>query len=350
VEEVQKPKRRIRYRGTHPRRFEEKYKELRAAEHPGTVQKVIESGKTPAGTHRPVCVAEIIEVLEPKPGDVALDATLGHGGHAQELLTRIMPGGKLLGMDADPVELPKTEVRLRDMGFDALVTRRSNYAGAFRFVHEQGLDGVDIVLADLGLSSMQIDNPARGFTFKFDGPLDMRMNPARGEPASAFIARWMETDWATALEANADEPDAGAMARGLMAAHTSRAILTTKDLASAAREAALAIHPRADKTAVEQTVRRVFQAVRIAVNDEFGALESLLRDLPLILRPAGRVAVLTFHSGEDRRVKKAFQDGLRTGIYSVVARDVIRPAPEEVRSNPRAAPAKLRWARRSEAP
>ena len=183
--------RRPRYRGTHPRRFEEKYKEHHPDHYADTVAKVLASGKTPAGTHRSIMVAEILEVLTPQPGVLAVDCTLGYGGHAQEILERIRPGGRLLGFDTDPVELPKTEARLRKLGFgpDIFTAHRSNFAGLPQVLAAGEIPGVDVILADLGVSSMQIDDPARGFSVKLDGPLDMRMNPQRGQPASALLEK-----------------------------------------------------------------------------------------------------------------------------------------------------------------
>lgn len=334
-------RRRVRYRGKNPRRFEEKYKE-----HGGdsaTITKVLAAGKTPAGTHRPIMVAEILEALRPKPGDIAVDCTLGYGGHTQELLKRILPGGKLVGLDADPVELPKTEDRLRGLGFDesGFITRRSNYAGLPQVLAEQNLPGADLILADLGLSSMQIDDPARGFSVKFDGPLDMRLNPQRGQPASALLQKIDPAALAAMLVENADEPNAATLAPQL----AGKLFPTTLGLAHAIRTAL----PQLRKQDTDLTVRRVFQALRIAVNDEFSALETLLRHLPACLNPGGRVAILTFHSGEDRRVKQAFAAGLRNGFYPEISAEVIRPTPEERNSNPRSAPAKLRWARRASA-
>lgn len=338
--EVAKPhKRRPRYSGNHPRRFEEKYKEHNPERYEATVAKVLASGKTPAGMHRPIMVDEILEVLGPKPGDVAADCTLGYGGHAEAMLARLLPGGKLLGLDVDPLELPRTEARLRVLGYseDVFQVRRSNFAGLPQVIAQAGLDAVDVVLADLGVSSMQIDDPSRGFSVKLRGPLDMRMNPQRGQPASVLLERMSASALAGILAECSDEPRAEEIAAGV----AGRAFTTTTELANAV----LAAVPKVrDPDERALTVRRVFQAVRIVVNDEFSALETFLRQLPFCLRPGGRVAVLTFHSGEDRRVKKAFQAGAREGVYSDVARDVVRASEAEQRSNPRSAPAKLRWA------
>lgn len=344
----EKPPRRIRYRGKNPRQFHEKYKELEPDRYVDDVAKVIAGGKTPAGTHRPIMVAEILKVLAPQPGQVAVDCTLGYGGHARELLTPIQPGGRLIGVDADPIELPKTEARLRALGFpdESLVVRRMNFAGVLQFVLSEVPSGADLLLADLGLSSMQIDNPARGFTFKSDGPLDMRMNAEHGQPASALLSKLDEEELAEILTENADEPHAKELAAAILNAHTHRPLTTTRMLADLVRTVVTGKKVSAD-TSPDDTVRRVFQALRIAVNDEFGALNSFLRNLPYCLKSGGRIAILTFHSGEDRRVKESFKNGLRDGLYSEVAKDVIRTSFEEQRANPRASSAKLRYAVRS---
>ncbi len=338
-----RPPRRVRYAGTHPRRFAEKYKELAPSLYPETAAKVIASGKTPAGSHRPICVVEILERLNPKAGEIAVDATLGHGGHAEELLRRVAPGGRLIGLDVDPEELPRTEARLRGLGFgpDVFKAVHSNFAGLPKALAPLEVAGADMILADLGVSSMQFDRPERGFSFKREGPLDLRMNPRRGEPASEFLAKCPEERLAALLEENADEPHAAVIARALQARRG--AVKRTTDLAAAVR-GALGSAPVSD---VEASVRRVFQAIRIAVNGEFSALEALLRVLPGCLVARGRVAILTFHSGEDRRVKLAFREGKNAGVYSAIAEEVIRPSAAEVRSNPRAASAKLRWAVRA---
>jgi 16S rRNA (cytosine1402-N4)-methyltransferase len=334
-------RRRLRYSGRNPRRFEEKYKEHDPQRYGDTVAKVLASGKTPAGTHRPIMVAEILEVLAPKPGELAVDCTLGYGGHAREILARLQPGGRLLGLDADPIELPRTEARFRAAGFgpESFLAVRSNFAGLPQALAAANLIGADCILADLGVSSMQLDDPARGFSVKFDGPLDMRMNPQTGFAASVLIEKTSPAALARLLEENSDEPHAAELAQVL----AGRTFPTTQSLAAGIR----AVFPQMGKDDAALTVRRVFQALRIAVNDEFSALDMLLRYLPGCLNPGGRVAILTFHSGEDRRVKKSFEAGLREGVYSAIAREVIRPTPEERHDNPRSSPAKLRWAIKS---
>jgi len=338
-------RRRPRYRGTHPRRFDEKYKELAPAEHPEILEQVRARGQTPAGQHRPVLVEEVLAALNPRPGERGVDATLGWGGHAELLLARLRPGGLLLGLDADPEQLPKTEARLRALGFGPAELRaeRTNFARLPAALAEAGwTGGADFVFADLGVSSMQLDDPARGFGFKADGPLDMRMNPRRGLSAAAWLARASAADVERALRENSDEPDAALLGRALAAGASAPA--TTGALADAVRAA---LGPRRGAEEAERAVRRAFQALRIEVNDEFGTLELFLRALPDCLRPGGRAAILSFHSGEDRRVKKAFQAGQRAGLYAAVAPEPERAAPAERRDNPRAAPAKLRWAVRA---
>src|SRR5262249_9309673 len=306
-----------------------------------TVEKVLASGKTPAGTHRPIMVAEILEVLAPKPGEVAVDCTLGYGGPARGNLARIQPRGRRLGLDADPIELPKTEARLREAGFgpQTFVAVRSNFAGLPQALATAELSGADCILADLGVSSMQLDDPVRGFSTKFDGPLDMRMNPQRGFAASILLEKTSVAALTRMLEENADEPRAHELASAL----AGRTFPTTQSLAAGVR----GVIPQLNKDEADLTVRRVFQALRIEVNDEFSALDMLLRYLPSCLNPGGRIAILTFHSGEDRRVKKSFEAGLRDGVYADIAREVIRPTPEERHNNPRSSPAKLRWAIKS---
>ena len=334
-------RRRPRYAGKNPRRFEEKYKELDPERYPETVAHVRASGKTPAGMHVPIMVSEILEVLAPKPGEIAIDCTLGYGGHTQQILPRLLPGGRLIGLDVDPLEQPRTEERLRSLGFgpEAFQIHRANFAGLPRVLAAEGLTGADCILADLGVSSMQIDTPSRGFSVKTPGPLDMRMNPNKGQPASALLGKIPTEVLETLLRENADEPRAAVLAARL----AGRKFFLTTELAEAVRNALPKI-PEDDR---DKSVRRVFQALRIAVNDEFSALDTLLRHLPECLSPGGRVAILTFHSGEDRRVKKAFEAARHEGRYAAISAEVTRPTPGECHANPRATSAKLRWAQRS---
>jgi 16S rRNA (cytosine1402-N4)-methyltransferase len=342
---TQAPGRRPRYQGTNPRRFHEKYKELDPARYPADVQKVLASGKTPAGTHRPIMVDEVLRCLRPAPGEVAVDCTLGGGGHARAILDRLQPGGRLIGLDLDPFELPRTAAQLRAAGFgpETFSAHHANFAGLPQVLAMEGLAAADVILVDLGVSSMQLDNPDRGFSYKDPGPLDMRMNPSRGEPASRLLARLSEDKLAVLLEENADEPHARFIARLLK----QKPVGTTHALESVVRLGLGSAYVNLTKADIKLSVRRTFQALRIAVNDELSVLDSLLRSLPQYLAPGGRVAMLTFHSGEDRRVKKAFQAGHRAGVYSAVASDVIRSTTEELRANRRAQAAKLRWAERA---
>lgn len=336
-------KRRVRYKGKHPRRFEEKYKELNPGKYAADIDKIIKSGKTPAGMHRSICVKEILEVLDPKPGQTGLDATLGFGGHAEELLKRIVPGGRLFGIDVDPIELPRTVARLRALGYTdkEFISRQINFAGIPKMLSEAG-GAFDFILADLGVSSMQLDNPARGFTFKWEGPLDLRLNPNRGQPASAFIKSVPEKALEKILIENSDEPFAGVIAKAI---HANRHnIVTTKALADTIKEALSSIKLAASREGMTASIRRTFQALRIEVNDEFSALEQFLRNLPICLKPGGRAAILTFHSGEDKRVMKSFREGSVSGAYSDICSEPIRPTPKECFDNPRSRSAILRWA------
>ncbi|MGE3191109.1 MAG: 16S rRNA (cytosine(1402)-N(4))-methyltransferase RsmH, partial [Vicinamibacterales bacterium] len=273
--------RRPRYPGRNPRVFHDKYKELNPDRYPGDVEKILASGKTPAGSHRPIMVDEVLECLRPAPGDVAVDCTLGGGGHARALLERLQPGGRLIGLDLDPFELPRTEAALRKAGFgpEAFVAHHGTFAGLPRALAAHDATEADIILADLGVSSMQIDNPDRGFSYKAPGPLDMRMNPARGEPASRLLARLDEARLARLLDDNADEPHAAVIAH-LLVEHQPA---TTHALERVVRMGLTAMDPGLTKTDVKMSVRRTFQALRIAVNDELPALDALLRVLPQCL-------------------------------------------------------------------
>ena len=333
--------RRVRYSGKNPRRFAQKYKEHAPGLYPETVEKIIASGKTPAGAHRPILVAEILEVLHPAPGELAVDCTLGYGGHTAKLLPYLHPGGRLLGLDADPIELPRTEARLREAGFgpEAFTAHRCNFAGLASILAREDRRAADVILADLGVSSMQLDNPLRGFSVKHDGPLDMRMNPNKGQPVSLLLERLSAAELEELLQQNSDEPHASPLGAAL----AGKVFKGTLELAKAVRSI-LSKRPEEERNL---SVRRVFQALRIAVNEEFEALDTLLKQLPQCLAPRGRVAILTFHSGEDRRVKKSFESGLQSGTYSAVSAEVIRAGEKERRANPRTTSAKLRWAVRA---
>jgi len=362
-----RPPRRPRYRGTHPRRFEEKYKERDPSRYPGERVKVLAAGKTPAGSHVPVLLREVLEALAPRAGEIAVDATLGWGGHAEALLPRLLPGGRLIGLDVDPVELPRTEARLRALGHgpDVFTAVRSNFAGLPKALAALGLAAADLVLADLGVSSMQLDDPARGFSWKHDGPLDLRMNPERGQPAGTLLATFKREEIEEILRRLGDEPEAAGIAEALAATIAARRaaaareanergraegpipLLSTSDVTRAVESAYRGRTSREASEARRSSLPRTFQALRILVNEELTALDAFLRNLPFVLAPGGRVAILAFHSGEDRRVKKAFAAGVKAGVFSAAAPDVIRASPEELRANPRSSAAKLRWAVRS---
>jgi 16S rRNA (cytosine1402-N4)-methyltransferase len=349
TDEAQPHQRRVRYSGTHPKRFEEKYKELDPVRHADAIKKVMDRGQTPAGMHRSICVNEILDLLKPQPGETGLDATMGFGGHSQEILAKLMPGGHLFAVDVDPLELPRTEARLRGLGYDAnaLTVRRMNFSEVTTLLPEAG-DGFDVVLADLGVSSMQIDNPARGFSFKADGPLDLRLDPSSGQSASELLLSVTRQRLRDLLVDNADEPYAVPLAAALQGQY----LETTTQLADLVRQTLAGVFKRSmpEEERVAETKRalqRTFQALRIEVNNEFGVLDRFLEVLPGCLKPGGRVVIMSFHSGEDRRVKKAFQSGERNGTYSGVAAELIRPSFEEQRSNPRSSSTKLRWAIRA---
>ena len=343
----QEHKRRVRYAGTHPRTFKEKYKELNPEQYGADVEKIRQSGKTPAGTHIPIMVGEILNVLQIQPGQIGYDATLGYGGHTRKMLEQLQGRGHLYATDVDPIESEKTRARLAALGFgpELLTIRRMNFAQVDQV--SPG-DGFDFVLADLGVSSMQIDNPDRGFTFKQDGPLDLRLDPSTGVTAAERLLELDEAELVGLLVENADEPYAARIAAFITRClRSGKALETTRQLAAIVEEALAFLPPAERKEAVKKSCQRTFQALRIDVNSEFEALYSFLDKLPHTLKPGGRVAILTFHSGEDRLVKKAFKQQLRAGLYREIAPDVIRPSAEECFQNSRARSTKLRWAIRA---
>jgi 16S rRNA (cytosine1402-N4)-methyltransferase len=340
-EDNPKPQRRIRYKGTHPKTFKEKYKELQPDKYAEDIQKIKDKGATPAGMHRSICVQEILDVLQIKPGQVGLDATLGYGGHSLEMLKCLKPNGKLYATDVDPYELPKTTERLAALGYgpDVFFSRKMNFAHIDLIVEEAGL--LNFVLADLGVSSMQIDNPERGFSLKIDGPLDLRLNPKSGTSAAAFLKTVSLDELEDLFRENADEPYAAEIAEAILfKLKKGEPLETTTQLKNTIKEVLNFVEP----DEIKKSCTRCFQALRIAVNDEFGVLDSFLSKLPDALVAGGKVAILSFHSGEDRRVKKAFQTFFRQGVYSAIAPDPIRPSLQEIGGNPRARSAKLRWA------
>ena len=344
-QEGQKHQRRVRYKGTHPKRYEEKYKELQPEKYPETVAKVIQKGSTPVGMHIPIMVNEILEFLQIQPGQIGLDATLGYGGHTSRMLERLESKGHIYALDVDSIEMEKTRQRLENMGYgpEILTIRKLNFANIDQIVRESG--PLDFVLADLGVSSMQIDNPSRGFSFKKEGPLDLRLDPLKGEPASERLKGLTQEELTGMLMENSDEPYAEEIARAVMGEiKRGREVATTTRLYEMIDRALAFIPEEERKEAVKKSCQRTFQALRIDVNSEFEVLYEFLDKLPDVLKPGGRAAILTFHSGEDRIVKKSFKEMYRAGLYSQVATDVIRPTAEECRMNSRAHSTKMRWA------
>ena len=343
--QVQPHKRRIRYAGTHPHTFSEKYKELNPEKYKEDIRHIIARGDTPAGTHRPVCLQEVLSILNPKPGETAVDATLGYGGHTTEILKRIQPGGMLYGIDVDSAELSKTESRIRAEGFgpETFAAVHANFEALPQILSSVNHPCVDMILADLGVSSMQLDNPERGFTFKNDGPLDMRMDQKTGETAAHLLTRIPEGKLAFLLRNNADEPDAGIIAHAIF---QNREKMTTTEALSGLIKETLSGVKRSEYD-IAKSERRVYQALRIDVNEEFQALDTLLKNLPYCLKSGGRAVILTFHSGEDERVVRSFNEGKECGIYSAVQDKEIRESKEERYSNPRSRSVRLRWAVRS---
>lgn len=343
----QEHKRRVRYKGTHPRNYREKYKELNPEKYQDDVEKIIQSGKTPAGMHIPIMVEEILSFLDIQPGQVGLDATLGYGGHTRRMLERLQGQGHLYATDVDPIESEKTRARLEALGFgpEILTIRRMNFAQLDQVAPGQQFD---FVLADLGVSSMQIDNPDRGFTFKQDGPLDLRLDPTAGTPAAQRLRELDREELAAMLVENADEPYAGEIAKAIRNVFKKGgSIDTTRQLAGVVEQALSFLPPKERKETVKKSCQRTFQALRIDVNSEFEVLYAFLEKLPGVLKPGGKAAILTFHSGEDRLVKQSFRQLQREGIYSSAAKDVIRPSAEECFRNPRARSTKMRWAIRA---
>ena len=341
----QKYQRRPRYKGTHPKAFKDKYKELQPELYPDSVAKVIQKGNTPAGMHRSICVKEILEILHITPGETGLDATLGYGGHTLEMLKCLNSEGHLFATDVDTIELPRTKERLERLGFgsDILTVKQTNFSNIDQVVLESG--PLDFVLADLGVSSMQIDNPERGFSFKTEGPLDLRLDPSKGISAAERLKMISQDELYGMLLENADEPYSAEIARAItLAIKKGTNIQTTSQLQQVIQEALKFIPEKERKDQVKKSCQRCFQALRIDVNKEFEVLYEFLEKLPAALAEGGRVAILTFHSGEDRLVKKSFQHFYREGIYKEIAPEAIRPSAAECNSNSRARCAKLRWA------
>ncbi len=338
-------KRRVRYSGKYPKNYKEKYKELQPEKYADTIQKVIQKGGTPAGMHISICVKEILDFLQIQPEQQGLDATLGYGGHTQEMLKCLQGKGHIYALDVDPIESKKTKARLEALGYgeDILTVIQTNFANIDQVSQQAGK--FDFVLADLGISSMQVDNPDRGFSYKTEGPLDLRLNPEKGISAAERLREITKEELQGMLLENADEPYAEEISREILSRiRKHKPIETTTQLRGTIEQALRFLPEKERKEAVKKSCQRTFQALRIDVNHEYEVLYEFLEKLPQILNPGGRVAILTFHSGEDRLVKKSFKEWKREGIYSEIANDVIRPSAEECRRNSRARSTKMRWA------
>ncbi|MFR3185552.1 MAG: 16S rRNA (cytosine(1402)-N(4))-methyltransferase RsmH [Ruminococcus sp.] len=340
-------KRRVRYKGTHPRNYQEKYKELNPEKYKDTVEKVIRKGSTPAGMHISICVNEILDFLQIQPGQIGLDATLGYGGHSSAMLQCLKGEGHLYALDVDSIEMKKTKERLEKQGYDSKILSicHLNFADVDQLLPESG--AFDFAMADLGVSSMQIDNPERGFSYKFDRPLDLRLNPEKGISAAERLKDISLAELEGMLIENADEPYAGEIARAIVSERRKAPVETTLQLQRIIEKALARVPEKERREAVKKSCARTFQALRIDVNSEFEVLESFLEKLPSVLKPGGRVAILTFHSGEDRLVKKSFKQLYREGIYREISTEVIRPSAEECNRNSRARSTKMRWAIRA---
>ncbi len=341
-------KRRVRYSGTQPKKYSEKYKELQPEKYADTISKVIQKGSTPAGMHISICVKEILDFLQIQPGQQGLDATLGYGGHTLEMLKCLNSRGHIYGLDVDPIESAKTKERLNRLGYgdDILTVKLENFANIDKVAEQVGL--FDFVLADLGVSSMQIDNPERGFSYKNEGPLDLRMNPQKGTSAAERLKEISQEELAGMLIENSDEPYAEEIAKAVVSyLKRGEKIETTTRLKTVIEETLSFLPASERKEAVKKSCQRTFQALRIDVNSEFEVLYEFLEKLPDVLAPGGRVAILTFHSGEDRLVKKSFKQLKKQGVYQEISKEVIRPSAEECARNSRARSTKMRWAIRA---
>lgn len=341
-------KRRPRYKGKYPKRFEEKYKELQPEKYQDTIEHVISKGNTPAGMHISIMVNEILDFLKIQPGEIGFDATLGYGGHTKAMLQQLQGQGHIYATDVDPVESAKTKKRLADQGFgeEILTIRLQNFCTIDEIAKEVG--GFDFILADLGVSSMQIDNPERGFSFKTEGPLDLRLNQQSGISAAERLDTISRDELAGMLYENSDEPYCEELARAITdEIRKGNRIDTTTKLRQVIEKTLDFLPEKEKKDTLKKTCQRVFQALRIDVNHEFEVLYEFMEKLPGALKPGGRVAILTFHSGEDKLVKRALKEGFRDGIYSEYAKDVVRPSAQECAQNARAHSTKMRWAVRA---
>jgi 16S rRNA (cytosine1402-N4)-methyltransferase len=301
-----------------------------------------------------VLLQEVLTVLDPRPGQVVVDCTTGWAGHAVALLRCVGPTGRLIGLDLDPLNVERARGRLEEVGCP-FGLHRANFAGLPAVLAAEGVSAVDGLVADLGMSSVQVDDPARGFSYRRDGPLDMRMDPSRGRTAAELVATIPEADLAQALRDLGDEPEAGRIAAAVAAARRRAPLARTGDLVQVILEAVRPgrgepwrLRPGPGRWQLHPAAR-TFQVLRLLVNRELENLQALLRVLPGCLRDGGRAALISFHSGEDRLIKAALREGFRTGRYARIADEPLRASPEERLANPRSRSAKLRWAERSAA-
>jgi 16S rRNA (cytosine1402-N4)-methyltransferase len=282
-----------------------------------------------------VLLDEVLEWLHPRPGGVVVDGTLGGGGHARALAQEVGPQGLVLGMDRDPAAIEAARKSLAGLPVKAV---RGNFCDLPEVLRELGIAAVEGVVLDLGVSSDQLADPERGFSFSSEGPLDLRFDPMRGEPARRLVNRLSAEHLAELIYCYGEERYSRRIAREIVARRRERPIETAAELAELVRRCV----PRSQHERIDPATR-TFQALRIAVNDEFKSLEIALRRIPEYLHAGGRFAIISFHSLEDRRVKEAFRGDCR--LKSLVRRPLV-PSPEEVLRNPRARSAKLRVAER----
>jgi 16S rRNA (cytosine1402-N4)-methyltransferase len=287
--------------------------------------------------HQPVMVEAMLDLLNPRPGTVIVDGTVGTGGHSLALLPRLLPDGTLLAVDRDPEVLEIACQRLAE--FQPLVhLEHDNYRHLARILTRRGFSRVDGLLLDLGVSSVQLDRAERGFSFASVGPLDMRMDPDQHTTAATLVNELPAEELTRLIETLGEERFARRIAQRIVQERRPHPLTTTKQLAQLVTHAI----PVGARHGRLHAATRTFQALRMAVNDELGALEALLSELPALLNPGGRAVILTFHSLEDRLVKRAFLEGQGSGVWTVLTKKPLRPSAEEVVRNPRARSAKLR--------
>lgn len=340
--------RRPRYSGTHPRKFSQKYKERDPQAYPHLHRRLRAKGKTPAGAHVPIMVPEVMATLKPKPGEIVADCTLGYGGHARHFAQHLGSTGRIIGFEVDGSELEKTKKRLSEIEA-GLTVYHKNYAGIESVLHQEKLTGFDIIFADIGVSSMQVDDPSRGISYKHKGPLDMRMDSRLKETGADLLQKLSAQEISEALNQLSDEPDHERIAAAIVAQREISPITQTNQLIRLIFKVKN-LTPQAWKEQQQRKFNtlhpaaRSFQALRIMVNDELGALRQLLRVAPQCLNPGGRIGIMSFHSGEDRLVKSAFTEGKAAGIYTAVTPQPLVPRRQEIMQNPRSSAAKYRYA------